>query len=130
MRFRGVKRDRCDVLVIGGGGAGLRAAVAARQAGADTLLVSKARVGYGNNTFISKATIAATGFGPIDDGPYLHEKDTCKGGRLLNDVELVRVTARQIPEEIRFLQDCGVIFERKGEGLKVIPPPATPIRGM
>jgi len=111
------------VLVIGGGGAGLRAAVAARQAGADTLLVSKARVGYGNNTFISKATIAATGFGLIDDGPYSHEKDTCEGGRLLNDAELVRVMARHIPEEILFLQDCGVTFDRKGEGLKVIHTP-------
>ena len=82
MRFRGVKRDRCDVLVIGGGGAGIRAAIAAREAGADTLLVSKTRVGYSNNTFISKATIAATGFGPSNDGPHVHEKDTFEGGRL------------------------------------------------
>jgi succinate dehydrogenase/fumarate reductase flavoprotein subunit len=123
MRFKGVKRDRCEVLVIGGGGAGLRAAVAARQEGAETLLVSKARVGYGNNTFISKATIAATGFGLSDDGPHVHEQDTFEGGRFLNDTELVRAMARQIPEEIRFLQACGVVFERKGEGLKVIHTP-------
>jgi fumarate reductase (CoM/CoB) subunit A len=83
MRFRGVKRDRCDVFVIGGGGAGLRAAVAAREAGADTVLVSKARVGYSNNTFISKATIAATGFGLPDDDAHVHEKDTFESGRLL-----------------------------------------------
>jgi fumarate reductase (CoM/CoB) subunit A len=123
MRFRGVKRDRCDVLVIGGGGAGLRAAVAAREAGADTILVSKARVGYGNNTFISKATIAATGFGRPDDGPDVHEKDTFEGGRFLNDAELVRVVARQIPEEIRFLQSCGVVFEKIAERLRVIHTP-------
>jgi fumarate reductase (CoM/CoB) subunit A len=123
MRFRGVKRERCDVLVIGGGGAGLRAAVAARQAGADTILVSKARVGYGNNTFISKATIAATGFGLPDDGPHVHEKDTFEGGRFLNDSDMVRVMARQIPEEIRFLQACGAVFEKKGEGLRVIHTP-------
>lgn len=123
MRFRGVKRDRCDVLVIGGGGAGLRASTAAREAGADTLLVSKARVGYGNNTFISKATIAATGFGRSDDGPHVHEKDTYEGGRFLNDAELVRVVARQIPEEIRFLQACGVVFEKIAERLRVIHTP-------
>ena len=48
----------CDVLVIGGGGAGLRAAIEAREKGADVLLVSKARAGYANNTIISKATFA------------------------------------------------------------------------
>ena len=118
-----MKRDRCDVLVVGGGGAGLRAAIAAREAGADTLLVSKARVGYGNNTFISKATIAATGFGLSNDGPHVHEKDTFEGGRFLNDSELVRVMAREIPDEIRFLQACGVLFSKRGERMRVIHTP-------
>lgn len=123
MRFRGVKRDRCNVFVIGGGGAGLRAAVAAREAGADTLLVSKARVGYGNNTFISKATIAATGFGRPDDDPHVHEKDTFESGRFLNDTGLVRVMAGRIHDEISFLQACGVLFHKEGNGLRVIHTP-------
>jgi succinate dehydrogenase/fumarate reductase flavoprotein subunit len=123
MRFRGVKRDRCDVFVIGGGGAGLRAAVAAREAGADTVLVSKARVGYSNNTFISKATIAATGFGLPDDDAHVHEKDTFESGRFLNDTRLVGVMARRIHDEIRFLQACGVLFHQQGKGLRVIHTP-------
>jgi succinate dehydrogenase/fumarate reductase flavoprotein subunit len=123
MRFRGVNRDRCNVFVIGGGGAGLRAAVAAREAGADTLLVSKARVGYGNNTFISKATIAATGFGRPDDDPHVHEKDTFESGRFLNDTGLVRVMAGRIHDEISFLQACGVLFHKEGTGLRVIHTP-------
>ena len=49
----------CDVLVIGGGGAGLRSAIEAREMGADVLVVSKSRVGYGSNTYISKGTFTA-----------------------------------------------------------------------
>lgn len=120
MKFKGVRKDRCDVLVIGGGGAALRAAVAAREAGADTLVVSKGRVGHGNNTFLSKATIAATGFGYPEDDPGVHEKDTCEGGCDLNDSAMVRVVARRSPEEIRFLRRCGVDFEMLGERLRVI----------
>ena len=48
-----------DVLVIGGGGSGLRSAIEAREMGADVVVVSKTRAGYGNNTMISKATFAA-----------------------------------------------------------------------
>ncbi|UCF55820.1 MAG: FAD-binding protein [Deltaproteobacteria bacterium] len=50
MRFKDSHRVSCDVLVIGGGGTGLRAAIEAREMGADVLVVSKSRVGYGNNT--------------------------------------------------------------------------------
>jgi len=49
----------CDVLIIGGGGAGIRAAIAAREKGADVFIASKSRIGYGNNTFISKGVFAA-----------------------------------------------------------------------
>ena len=52
----------CDVLVIGGGGSGLRTAIEAREMGVDVIVVSKSRVGYANNTFISKATFAAMGW--------------------------------------------------------------------
>jgi succinate dehydrogenase/fumarate reductase flavoprotein subunit len=53
----------CDVLVIGGGGAGLRSAIAAKLCNADVLLVSKSKLGPCSNTYISKAIIAATGYG-------------------------------------------------------------------
>jgi succinate dehydrogenase/fumarate reductase flavoprotein subunit len=46
----------CDVSVIGGGGATLSAAIAGRESGADVLVVSKTRVGFGNNTYLSKAS--------------------------------------------------------------------------
>jgi succinate dehydrogenase/fumarate reductase flavoprotein subunit len=50
----------CDVLVVGGGGAGLRAAIAAKEAGARVLMASKSKIGQLSNTYISKGIIAAS----------------------------------------------------------------------
>ncbi|MGA9479065.1 MAG: FAD-binding protein, partial [Desulfobacterales bacterium] len=67
MLVRSQGKLSCDVLVIGGGGAGLRSAIAAKLRGADVLLISKTKIGTGSNTYISKAVIAATGWGTPDD---------------------------------------------------------------
>jgi len=113
MKFSGTETMTCEVLIIGGGGAGLRAAIEARQAGADVLLVSKSRVGYANNTYIAKAIIAASGWGDPRDGGRAHLEDTVNGGRLLNDRELVSVMVNEAKREISFLEKCGVIFAKK-----------------
>ena len=73
---------RCDVLVIGGGGAALRAAIASRETGADVLVVSKTRVGFGNNTYLSKASWAAPGLGDPEDS-YQGACEGYPGRRLL-----------------------------------------------
>ena len=103
----------CDVLVVGGGGAGLRAAIAARSKGADVLLVSKTRVGTNTNTYLSKAVIASTGWGRTADDKNAHIFDTVTGGRFLNDQAMVAAIAERIHTEITFLQDCGVRFEMR-----------------
>jgi fumarate reductase (CoM/CoB) subunit A len=113
MKFDGINRISCDVLVIGGGGAGLRAAIEAKQAGAHVLLVSKAKVGYANNTYIAKAIIAASGWGDPRDGGRVHLEDTIKGGRFLNDPELVSAMVKEAKTEISFLEKCGVAFAKK-----------------
>ena len=113
MKFNKIDGISCDVLVIGGGGAGLRAAIEARHAGADVLLVSKAKVGYANNTYIAKAIIAASGWGDPHDGGRVHLEDTVKGGRFLNDPELVSAMAEAAETEISFLEKCGVMFAKK-----------------
>lgn len=104
----------CDVLVIGGGGAGLRAAIEAKEAGADVLIVSKTRVGFGNNTYISKGSFAAaTGESEPLDNPEVHVKDSVTGGRFINDQKLLTAMAREAGAQIAFLEKCGVNFYKE-----------------
>ena len=113
MQFKESHIVSCDVLVIGGGGSGLRAAIEARERGADVLVVSKSRVGYGNNTYMSKAAFSATGWGDPKDSPQVHLKDTVIGGRFLNNQKLVALMAEQAGSQVPFLEKCGVIFWKK-----------------
>lgn len=116
MKLNKIGRIKCDVLVIGGGGAGLRAAIESRLAGARVLLVSKSRVGYANNTYISKAGIGVAGWGDARDGGKVHLKDTVLGGKDLNDRRLVSLMAERAREEISVLEKFGVVFQKNEEG--------------
>lgn len=107
---------RCDVLVIGSGGAGLRAAIAASTAGADVAMVSKGRIGHATNTILSKAIIASSGWGDPGDSPHIHGKDTLEGGRHLNNPDMVRQFAETIRKDTKLLQDWGVGFGLKEDG--------------
>ncbi len=103
----------CDILVIGSGGAGLRAAIVAVLKNADTLLVSKSKIGHPTNTYMSKSIIAASGWGVPEDNKDVHMVDTIKGGRFLNDQGKVAMLAERVGKEVAFLKDCGVNFEMK-----------------
>jgi len=113
----------CDVLVIGGGGAGLRAAIAAKLHSVDVLLVSKNKIGLNSNTYISKAVIAATGWGTPDDDESVHIVDTVTGGRFINDQSMVAKVAQRIHSEIIFLKECGVQFDTQAGKPRVIKTP-------
>ncbi len=71
------------------GGAGLRSAIEASENGARVIVVSKTKVGYGNNTIMSKAILASPGWGDSSDNPQVYLRDTVIGGRYINDQELV-----------------------------------------
>jgi len=114
----------CDVFIIGGGGAGLRAAIQARENGVAVTVVSKSRVGYGNNTYISKGTFAAaTGWRDPRDNPDVHARDSVIGGRFINDRRLLNLVTDEAVGQIEFLQRCGVRFYERGGRIGVVPAP-------
>lgn len=98
----------CHVLVIGSGGAGVRAAIEASQYG-DTVLVSKTIVGKGGCT-----TMAEGGYNAVmreADSCGIHMEDTLKGGAYLNDPELVRILAHEAPLRMGDLIKWGAVFD-------------------
>ncbi|MDM8522519.1 FAD-binding protein [Desulfococcaceae bacterium HSG8] len=108
MKLKPEETPECDVLIIGGGGAGLRSAIAARLNNANVLMASKSRIGHSTNTYISKAVIAASGWGDPGDNENVHTTDTIRGGRFLNDQAMVARIAERVSSEIDFLKECGV----------------------
>ncbi|MEE9202065.1 MAG: FAD-binding protein [Dehalococcoidia bacterium] len=113
-----------QVLIIGGGGAGLRAAIAARQAGAGVLLASKSRPGYGNNTAIAGgAFAAASGWRDPRDNPQAHLRDTVIGGRFINDQALVAAVAQGGERQVRDFESFGVSFLKEGGRIHIAHTP-------
>jgi len=107
-----------DVVVIGGGGAASRAALSARQAGADVHLVTKAALRSGGSTVHGASEImsmGAAGFGDSSDSSDVHYQDTMRAGRGFIDPSLVRVLADDAPDRIRDLIHLGVPLDREGQ---------------
>ncbi len=107
----------CDILVVGGGGAGCAAAITADSLGADVMLVTKLRLGDAN-TLMAEGGICA----PIrpDDNPYLHFVDTIGGGHYTNVPEIVKAMVLDGPAVAEWLIDLGVMFDFEADGsLKV-----------
>ncbi|MBI2303611.1 MAG: FAD-binding protein [Chloroflexi bacterium] len=106
-----------DVLVIGAGGAGCRAAISAATEGAKVILVAKGPVGRSGLTPMTMPGLAASlGTRDSQDSPEQHFKDTMKGGYHLNHASVARTLAYGAPEQVRFLEELGVRFDRTEKG--------------
>ena len=112
-----------DVVVVGGGGAASRAALSARLAGAEVLMLVKAPLGTGGSTVHGASEImsmGASGYGAVADSPDVHYRDTMAAASGFIDRDLVRVLAEDAPKRIGDLIEYGVAFDRmKAE--KVVP---------
>ena len=106
----------CDVLVIGGGSAGLRAAIAAHDAGANVLIVSRSKRGDPHTTLARGGINAALGTMDPEDNWMMHASDTLSEGEFIADYEKVEVLCKNAPDTIMELVNWGATFHREKDG--------------
>src|SRR5579884_185428 len=112
-----------DVLIIGAGGAGLRAAIAAREAGCSVGMICKSLLGKAHTVMAEGGVAAALGNMTTPDGQKepddwkVHFVDTMKGGAFLNNWRTVEIFAKEAPERVLELEQYGAVFDRTPEGL-------------
>jgi succinate dehydrogenase / fumarate reductase, flavoprotein subunit len=105
-----------DVLVIGAGGAGLRAAIEAKAAGASVGLVCKSLLGKAHTVMAEGGVAAALGHVDPEDRWQTHFRDTMVGGKLLNNPRMAELHAREAPDRVRELEAWGAVFDRTRDG--------------
>src|ERR671922_1648598 len=106
----------CDVLVIGGGSAGLRAAIAAHDAGANVLIVSKSKRGDPHTILARGGINAALGTMDPEDNWMIHASDTLREGEFIADYEKVEVLCKNAADAVMELVDWGATFHREKDG--------------
>ena len=105
-----------DILVIGAGGAGMRAAVAAAEAGLSVGLVCKSLLGKAHTVMAEGGIAAALGNVDPRDNWQVHFGDTMRGGQMINDYRMVEIFAKEAPERVFELERWGGLFDRTPEG--------------
>ena len=105
-----------DVLVIGAGGAGLRAAIESSAAGAKTGVVTKSLLGKAHTVMAEGGMAAAMGNVDDRDNWRVHFADTMRGGQYLNNCRMAELHAKEAPARVRELEAWGAIFDRTKDG--------------
>ncbi len=105
-----------DVLIIGAGGAGLRAAIEALAAGARVAVVSKSLLGKAHTVMAEGGIAAAMANVDKSDSWRTHFRDTMRGGKLLNNWRMAQLHAQEAPERVRELEQWGALFDRTSDG--------------
>ena len=105
-----------DVVVVGAGGAGLRAAIEASAAGARTALVCKSLLGKAHTVMAEGGIAAALGNVYPEDDWRVHFRDTLRGGKFLNNWRMVQIQAQEAPDRVLELEEWGALFDRTDDG--------------
>ncbi|MGR4881913.1 fumarate reductase/succinate dehydrogenase flavoprotein subunit [Streptomyces sp. LARHCF249] len=111
-----VERQQWDVVVVGAGGAGLRAAIEARERGARTAVICKSLFGKAH-TVMAEGGIAAS-MGNVNEGDnwQVHFRDTMRGGKFLNQWRMAELHAKEAPDRVWELETWGALFDRTPDG--------------
>ncbi len=105
-----------DVVVIGAGGAGLRAAIECSSHGLDTAVVCKSLLGKAHTVMAEGGAAAALGHTDPRDNWKVHFRDTMRGGKFLNHWRMAELHARHSSERVRELEEWGAVFDRNPDG--------------
>ncbi len=105
-----------DVLIIGAGGAGLRAAIEALNQGARVAVVSKSLLGKAHTVMAEGGIAAAMANVDKADSWKTHFKDTMRGGKFLNNWRMAQLHAQEAPDRVRELEQWGALFDRTSDG--------------
>jgi len=111
-----LERHKYDVLVIGAGGAGLRAAVEAREAGLSVAIICKSLFGKAHTVMAEGGAAASMGNVNDNDSWKVHFRDTMRGGKFLNHFRMAELHAKEAPDRIWELETWGALFDRTKEG--------------
>ena len=111
-----IVRYSYDVVVIGAGGSGLRAAIEARARGKKTAIISKSLFGKAHTVMAEGGAAAAMGNVNPNDNWQVHFKDTMRGGRFLNNPRMAELHAKEAPDRVWELEAWGAVFDRTKDG--------------
>ncbi|QDQ13479.1 fumarate reductase/succinate dehydrogenase flavoprotein subunit [Streptomyces spectabilis] len=111
-----VERQQWDVVVVGAGGAGLRAAIEAREQGARTAVICKSLFGKAHTVMAEGGIAAAMANVNSGDNWQVHFRDTLRGGKFLNQWRMAELHAREAPDRVWELETWGALFDRTKDG--------------
>ncbi|MDI1454231.1 fumarate reductase/succinate dehydrogenase flavoprotein subunit [Streptomyces sp. ATE26] len=111
-----VDRQEWDVVVVGAGGAGLRAAIEARERGARTAVICKSLFGKAHTVMAEGGIAAAMANANEHDTWQVHFRDTMRGGKFLNQWRMAELHAREAPDRVWELETWGALFDRTKDG--------------
>ncbi|MGW0864109.1 fumarate reductase/succinate dehydrogenase flavoprotein subunit [Streptomyces koelreuteriae] len=111
-----VDRQEWDVVVVGAGGAGLRAAIEARERGARTAVICKSLFGKAHTVMAEGGIAAAMANVNTGDNWQVHFRDTMRGGKFLNQWRMAELHAQEAPQRVWELETWGALFDRTKDG--------------